>query len=168
MTATTTDPDYVLRMLQLTAKYGVRDQIDWWGGVPASNVTFVIEIGELFEPGLVDHVPVGPSDVDSFERALVDVGLASEGDFTFGPALYACRLRGMRPRSGAYPADSRVHRLFDAAGRERPGLTDLPPTRPDAVVDLIDVALSPVESDGWPQIPETLLKADPAGPQGQQ
>lgn len=142
-----TDANYAVRMLALVARYGVRDQIDWWSGVPDDNVTFVVVIDELFEAGIHDHVPVAPSDVDSFEQALRDVGEASEGDYTFGPALYACRLRGMRPRPSAYPTDRRLHAIFDAAGRERPGLADALPAPAVAPV--------PVDESGWPLLPES-------------
>jgi hypothetical protein len=147
-------------MLSLVARFGVRDQIDWWCGVPEDNVTFVVEIGGLFEAGLHDHVPVAPSDVDSFEQALVDVGEASEGDYTYGPALYACRLRTQRPREGAYPSDARLHRLFDAANKPRPGIA-LPPPPPLSVpavaspVFAADLTRTGID-DGWPVLPESL------------
>lgn len=112
-------PEYLERMLRLAHQCDVREQLDWTLNLGGDEVIFVVECADLFLENEYETLPVTPADVDAFERALRDVGAVTDGDFTFGPPLYACRVRGRRPCNMGFPADPRVHALFNAAGPDR-------------------------------------------------
>ncbi len=112
-------PGYLERMLRLAHQCEVREQLDWTLNLGGDEIIFVVECADLFLENEYETVPVLPEDVDAFERALTDVGAVTDGDYTFGPPLYACRLRRRRPHNMGYPTDSRVHFLFNSAGPDR-------------------------------------------------
>ncbi len=107
-------PGYLERMLRLAHQCDVREQLDWTLNLGGDEIIFVVECAELFLEREYETVPVTPEDVDAFEKALRDVSEATGGDFTFGPSLYACRVRGRRPCNVGYPTDVRLHPLFES------------------------------------------------------
>lgn len=153
---------YLTRVLTLAARTDTINEINWTLGLVEDRVTFVAEVGNLFSETEWEQVPIGQSDVDALEQAFTDVGSATGGDFTFGPALYACRVRGQRPCNMGWPTDPRVAKLFESAGPKRgPALPPPPPLTspldPGMVPPLpqrhalVPDALVPAE--GWPPLP---------------
>lgn len=150
------DSGYCIRMLTLTAQTGIRDTVDWVLDRDGTMLWFTVSWEDLFEPGLVVTEMVAPDDVGTLEQALVDVAQAT-GDYTFGPALFLCRMLRCRPANSAYPTDPRLYTLFDAAG---PSVASPAPP----VVDHLAVASVPrgeqlrhadvkePDTAGWPQL----------------
>lgn len=116
------DSDLVLRVLRLASETDTRDGL-WWrcdGGF--APLSLFACCPTVLERGVSDCVRITTVNVDRFEAALTDVGAVTNGDFTFGPALFVWRERGARPAADGYPSDVRVHALFDGCGPEHAGV----------------------------------------------
>ncbi len=112
------DKNYVGRVLRIAELYCQQEFLSWT--VPEDlEVAFGVAVDNLFERDSFCWEAIEPSDVDAYEKACEDVNFATQGDPTYGSALYACRRRGMRPCNSAYPPDQRLTALFDMAGPER-------------------------------------------------
>ncbi len=168
-----TDPEYLRRMLVFAARYDIRSEIDWTLSLLGDEVTFLAEVGNLFTEERWETVPVGPADMDAFEAAVREVGRATDGDHTYGPSLYACRVRRKRPCNMGFPSDARLHRLFldieeapdepeppAEPGRRRPQ-DSMPPLTPIPPIPYGEEGTTTISAgDGWPE-----LRISPVAPE---
>lgn len=117
---TTRKPSLTVRVLTAVAEADVHDAI-WWQTTDAGpgRIEFFVNCTELFNLGTVDLVPITGDTVKAFEDALEECSRATGGDATYGPLLFAARVRGERPQGSSYPSDQRLWPLFDACGPER-------------------------------------------------
>ncbi len=113
------DLDFILRVLRLVAAGDIREFVNWRCDGGFAPVTFAVDCSDILDWGSADVEPITPANVDEFERALREVADITGGDHTYGPVLFACRMRRTRPQNAAYPSDTRLHPLFDACGPAR-------------------------------------------------
>jgi len=111
--------DFVLRVLDLTARTDTREDLHWSTTGEFAPLTFWINCSDLFDWGTADGVPVNPDNVGMLQDALTEVAARTGGDYAYGPQLFACRVRQRRPQNASYPPDARLHELFDACGAAR-------------------------------------------------
>lgn len=120
---------FMLRVLSATASIDGHDEVIWWTTGTCAPITFLVLCNDVFDWGTADCEPLTPDNIDEFEQAITDVGLATQGDYTYVTTLFCARQRKRRPQGAAYPAEHRLWPLFDACGPERePGFNN--PYRP--------------------------------------
>lgn len=117
--------DVLIRVLMAVAKADAHDLI-WWrnygeysGAVDPAPIAIFAVCSDVFEWATADCEQITESNIECFEKSLQDVLETSGGDPTWGAALFAARVRGMRPQGASYPTDRRLWPLFDWCGPER-------------------------------------------------
>ncbi len=111
-------PAYMLGMLRIMERYELHE-VYWSTLGDMAPITFYVPLLDLFEEGANDIQRITQFSVDVFEAAVAAVAHATDGDATYGPILFACRMRARRPRNARWPVDRRVHELFELTGPER-------------------------------------------------
>ena len=121
-------PDWVLKFLQMTAKYDLLDEFFLRCDGEWAPVTFFTNANDTFCWACADGEPVrSAEDVEMLERAILDCREAISDKSmvgqmkanTWGTVLYAGRKRMMRPQGAAYPQEKELWPLLDACGPER-------------------------------------------------
>lgn len=118
--------DFVRRLLELGEKYEMQGEIYWrcgpqyGGGEFNDPASFFVNCNDLFWWACADLEEITPENIGVLEQALKDCDAVEPRlGSIYGPSLFACRVRGMRPQGAAYPKDEKYWALFDAAGPER-------------------------------------------------
>jgi hypothetical protein len=107
---------FILRVLRLIDRREC-DEIYWWFD-QHDELRFFVNCNDLFYWASADGEDVTPNNISELERAYADVK-AIVGDTDEGQALFASRVRRMRPQNCCYPKHERLWPLFDACGPER-------------------------------------------------
>lgn len=117
------DLAFVRRVLEIGEKYELQGDIYWrcgpmYGGGNFNNpASFFVNTNDLFWWACADLEEITPENVEELERACSDCKAAERVVGTvYGPSLFACRVRGMRPQGAAYPKEESLWPLFDATG----------------------------------------------------
>jgi len=106
---------FILRVLTVIDRREC-DEIFWW--FDKGELKFFVNCNDLFWWATADVEDVTPANIGELERAYADVKEIT-GDIDDGQALFASRVRKMRPQNCCYPKDERLWPLFDACGPER-------------------------------------------------
>ena len=109
------------KILVFIAKHDIHDWLWWRCDGNYAPVTFFINCNDLFWWGTADCEPFTVADIPDMDKAIADVKAAGGLEGFYGPELWVCRKRGMRPQTPAYPKreDEHLRPLFDACGPER-------------------------------------------------
>ena len=117
------DYEFVMRVLRAFAPpyASCTEDLSWSVTGDYAPLTFLVDCSDTFDWATADSEPIGPADIDDLERAFADVRAAAGVGMPEleAPMLYCARRRGRRPMRLAYPEDTRLWPLFDAAGPER-------------------------------------------------
>jgi hypothetical protein len=116
-----TELEFIYRVLVAVADAEAYGDLWWRTDGDYAPVTFFVNCNDLFAWACGDVERVTPENVGEFERAAADA-YAADPEFgsIYAPALFCCRVRGMRPQGAAYPKDRpALWPLFDACGPER-------------------------------------------------
>lgn len=129
------ETDFILRLLTLSA----RDDISLYWHINEESetedrLTCYINCNDLFAWATADAEEVTPENISVLEQAIKDVKEVG-GLLCYAEALFACRVRKMRPQKPAYPGmirskehktyilnpnirqqDLKLHKLFDDCG----------------------------------------------------
>lgn len=109
---------YLMSVLRLAAKYELSELFDW-DAEEDGTISFYINVNDRFAWACADAEDITAEDLPELERAILDCQAADSCAAAYGPFLFVCRKRQMRPQGAAYPRCQEVWPLFDAAGPER-------------------------------------------------
>ena len=91
-----------------------------WVGVENSSPVFSFLCNDEFFWGCSDGEHISPNDLPMLRQAYEDARAAKESAKFYGPTLFICRKRGMRPQGACYPdLVPELWPLLDACGPER-------------------------------------------------
>jgi len=133
--------EYIIGVLASSAQAGVQDWVTWTANTEEDKppIEFFVETGSMFSP---DAEPLTPKNLPAYQDALQVVGNVTGGDYTYGPALFVARQRGVRPDNHQYPSDVRLHPLFDDAGPPPEAAPD-PPSHQEPLPEPEPVGVQP-------------------------
>jgi hypothetical protein len=120
---------HVMNLLRLVAKYELSLLFSWYTD-DDGTIVFYINCNDLFAWACGDAEDIEPADLPELERAITDCKAADKCAGAYGPELFVCRKRQMRPQGAAYPKCKALWPLFDAAGQERDVDSGNPKTHP--------------------------------------
>lgn len=111
-----TKTEFIFEILRLIEEYDLFGDI-WWD----ENINFLADCNDIFYWGTADAEPIRERDLELFRQSLKDLEeIESYFAFVYGPILYCCRKREMRPQNAFYNTiPQEIHQLFDACGDER-------------------------------------------------
>jgi len=108
--------DDILAVLACISRNDIHESLWWRCDGEYSPVTFFVNCNDLFYWACADCEPFTAEDVAAMDAAIADAGPM------YGPSLWCCRKRAMRPQKPAYPTGDgaeKMARLYDACGPER-------------------------------------------------
>jgi hypothetical protein len=119
-----------MRLLRFCAAYEIYDMLYWhivtpdgfWAGLGnlEGRLAVSANCSDLFWWATADGEEITKETIGEFEQAVLDCIKANdEFGYVYGPCLYACRCRKMRPQGAAYPKEQSLWPLFDACGPKR-------------------------------------------------
>jgi hypothetical protein len=114
------DAAFILRVLQATG-FDDCDTIWWRTDGEYAPITFFVNCNDTFWWGTADCEEITPENLPLFEQTLADEKAVTgyHGAIWVG-ALFAARVRQMRPQGAAYPKEQPgLWPLFDACGPPR-------------------------------------------------
>lgn len=108
---------FVLDVLKTVGDADLCGEVWWRCDGNYAPVTFLANCSDTFWWATADAEPITPENLAAFKQAIADCGDREE----WAPALFAARVRGMRPMRATYRdvKDERLVALFNACGPER-------------------------------------------------
>lgn len=118
-----TDPEFIVRLINLLAKHKAYDLTHWYPEAKEHPIRCFVNCNDFFYWGTADGEEVTPENIDVLEEAFREVVETPEVDIYYesywGAMVFCCKMRGMRPQGACYPSKKYLWPLFDVCGPER-------------------------------------------------
>jgi len=121
-----TTTDDALTILAYIAEQDMHDAIFWRCDGQYAPITIWVNCNDLFYWATADCEELTIENLPVLKQAVVDIDAVGPVlGILHAPALFACRVRGMRPQQPAYPHgdyienEPKLRALFDACGPPR-------------------------------------------------
>lgn len=100
---------FIENLLSFAAKHEVYDELHW-----NEDLSVFVRCNDLFWWATADLEPLNTETLGTFKHAVLDGGIL------YGPILYCCRQRKLRPQGAYYKhIDKEFQHLFNDCGPER-------------------------------------------------
>lgn len=109
------DVEFLVKVLLYMRRHDVKEEIVW-----NEKLEMFVLANDLFYWACSDYEPLTRENFAELEKAMQEVKALDEYDWEYGPLLFCCRQRKMRPQKPYYKhLPESLHPLFDACGGEQ-------------------------------------------------
>ena len=111
--------ELILDAMKFAAVYNIRNTIDWI--VDDNNdIILCVVCDDFFEDKTVDRQFITDDNINCWRTSVLDVVDINPQLCMYGPLLYCCRMRSMRPQGTCYrKIPEQLWPLFDECGPKR-------------------------------------------------